>query len=78
MPLYEYICQECNSDFELLVRGQEEAQCPGCGSRTLEKQFSVVAAHSSSSRSLPVCSPEPRPSGGCGLPQCGQGGCTMD
>ncbi|MEQ8790139.1 MAG: zinc ribbon domain-containing protein [Pirellulaceae bacterium] len=76
MPIYEYTCCKCRSDFELLVRGDEQPVCPSCGGQRLEKQFSVVAAHSANSRSLPVC-PPPSP-GGCGLPQCGSGGCQFD
>lgn len=76
MPIYEYTCRGCRRDFELLVRGDEQPECPTCGSHELEKQFSVVAAHSANSRSLPVCQP-PSP-GGCGLPQCGMGGCQFD
>jgi hypothetical protein len=33
----------------------------------------VPAAHTQTSRDLPMC--HPAPSGGCGLPQCGMGGC---
>jgi putative FmdB family regulatory protein len=75
MPLYEYTCQKCHSDFELLIRGSEQPKCPDCGSAKLEKHFSVPAAHTRGSSSLPVCSPES--AGGCGLPQCGMGGCQM-
>jgi putative FmdB family regulatory protein len=74
MPIYEYTCQGCSSDFELLVRGQEQPECPDCGGHRLEKKLSVPAAHVSSGASLPVCAP-PSPGGGCGLPQCGSGGC---
>ncbi len=73
MPLYEYACQACHADFELLIRGADEPVCPTCGSRELAKQFSVPAAHTAGSSSLPVCGP-PSPAG-CGLPQCGQGIC---
>lgn len=75
MPIYEYSCDECEADFELLVRGAEQAECPSCGSQKLAKQFSVPAAHSASGNSLPVCD-TPMPGGGCGLPQCGQGRCA--
>ena len=77
MPIYEYVCRECQSEFELLVRNQEQAKCPNCASETLEKQFSVIASPSVKSNSLPVCSPLPS-AGGCGLPQCGQGRCQFD
>jgi putative FmdB family regulatory protein len=74
MPLYEYTCTSCDSEFELLVRGSETPRCPECDSPKLEKHLSVPAAHSvGSSRDLPVC--HPTPSAGCGLPQCGMGGC---
>jgi putative FmdB family regulatory protein len=75
MPLYEYHCRSCSSDFELLVRASEEPHCPECDSKKLEKLLSVPAAHTAGSRDLPVC--HPTPSGGCGLPQCGMGGCGM-
>jgi putative FmdB family regulatory protein len=75
MPLYEYSCGKCRSEFELLVRGKETPSCPNCGSESLRQQLSVVAAHSASARDLPICS---TPSaGGCGLPQCGMGRCAM-
>ena len=41
MPLFEFICQECQAKFELLVRIQEkEHQCPQCYSRNIKKKFS--------------------------------------
>lgn len=77
MPIYEYTCGKCRQDFELLIRGTEQAECPQCGSRKLEKHFSVVAAHTQQRASLPICS-TPSPGGGCGLPQCGGGHCAME
>jgi putative FmdB family regulatory protein len=77
MPIYEYTCDRCQTGFELLIRGEEQPECPTCGSRQLEKQLSVPAAHTGSSASLPVCS-TPLPGGGCGLPQCGQGRCGLE
>ena len=75
MPLYEYVCRKCDAPFELLIRSNEQPHCPQCGSKQLDKRFSVPAAHTRGASSLPVCSPEP--TGGCGLPQCGMGGCQM-
>lgn len=74
MPIYEYRCSTCDSDFEHLTRSYEEPSCPQCGTREVEKQLSVPAAHTSGSRSLPICegpSPSPCGRGGCGLPECG-------
>ena len=74
MPIYEYTCQGCQRDFEVLLRGGDTATCPSCGGKRLEKKFSVPAAHvQNGSNSLPICN-TPR-EGSCGLPQCGMGGC---
>lgn len=75
MPLYEYTCQKCKSDVELLIRGDEQPECPECGSTRLEKQLSVPAAHVAGDSALPVC--PPCGEGGCGMPPCASGGCPM-
>ena len=77
MPLYEYACRKCDHEFELLIRGNEQPECPTCHSTRLEKLLSVPAGHTASSKSLPMCG-LPLPSGGCGLPQCGMGACGME
>jgi putative FmdB family regulatory protein len=76
MPLYEYHCRDCTTQFELLVRGQEIPHCPRCDSDRLEKQLSACATPGKAGTELPMC--EPRLPVGCGLPQCGMGGCAMD
>ena len=43
MPIYEYGCRQCGARFEVLVRGQETPQCPGCQSADLEKALSTFA-----------------------------------
>jgi len=75
MPLYEYHCPDCNHDFEALVRSDERAECPTCGTKKLEKLLSVPAAHvaGSSSASLPMSAPAP--GGFCGRGTCGMPGC---
>lgn len=74
MPLFEYHCQTCEHEAEILVRGQEKPACPACGSDQLEKLLSVPAAHTTGSKS--AGSSLPMMGGGCGLPQCGQGRCA--
>jgi len=46
MPLFEYRCQTCSSEFELLVRGGDVPACPSCGSASLEKLLSLFAVSS--------------------------------
>jgi putative FmdB family regulatory protein len=46
MPIYEFVCMECEHHFEELMRLDEEApSCPECGSPRSNRQFSVFAAH---------------------------------
>ena len=73
MPIYEYKCQDCGTKFEKLVRRSEgpELECPSCGQKHLEQEFSTFAAHSagpSHKSEAPMC-----PSGGaCSNPgMCG-------
>ena len=67
MPLYEFICQDCDSQTELLVQGSQQPACPKCGSAELTKLLSVVAApgRDASAGNLPQ-----RAGGSCG-PSCG-------
>jgi len=75
MPIFEYVCKECQHEFEALVFGKQKAECPKCQSKKLEPQLSVfaVAAKSgpTSRRSLPA-----GPCGSCGDPR-GPGACSM-
>ncbi len=70
MPLYEFHCQKCGSDSELLVRSsdwQGQAKCPACGSARLEKKFSTFAASvPAGAGAVPSCSGTPSSCGMCG------------
>jgi len=43
MPIYEYHCSGCGTDFELLVRGGTIVKCPSCEARKVERRISVPA-----------------------------------
>jgi putative FmdB family regulatory protein len=45
MPIYEYVCMECESHFEELVRNGADPDCPDCGASNVRRQLSVFAAH---------------------------------
>ena len=73
MPIYEYVCQQCNHEFETLIRGAETPACAACGSQKLKKLLSVPAAHSAAAdiHGCPMPGgPDMCGRGGCGLPQC--------
>ena len=76
MPIFEYICQECQHEFETLVFGRDKAKCPKCQSQKLNPQLSVFAmstkgmpAKSSANTSAGAC-------GSCGDPR-GPGACSL-
>jgi putative FmdB family regulatory protein len=72
MPIYEYVCMQCESHFEELVRNGEQPDCPDCGHSDVRKQLSVFSAHGSSSQTSFGGESAPR-SGGCCGGSCGCG-----
>jgi len=77
MPIYEYVCTDCDVKFEKLVRRWgEEVQCPSCQSASVDKQLSTFAVASAGGSTEPFsgCG---RSDGGCGAPACGGVGCGM-
>jgi len=64
MPVYEYLCPECEYRFEELIKSitsKKRVDCPKCGYKDVSRQLSVVAAPQSQSSS-----PKPGvPAGGC-------------
>jgi len=40
MPIYEYICEKCGNEFELLIFKDEEPECPSCGGKSPKKKMS--------------------------------------
>ncbi|MCW2273864.1 zinc ribbon domain-containing protein [Rhodoblastus acidophilus] len=43
MPLYSFHCSACDAESELLMRSDEAAICPACGSDKMERLPSWVA-----------------------------------
>jgi putative FmdB family regulatory protein len=41
MPIYEYKCTQCNEEFEMLVFGNKNVDCPKCMSPEVKKKLSV-------------------------------------
>jgi putative FmdB family regulatory protein len=69
MPIYEFHCEKCGKDSELLVRSSDwkNSECPHCGSKKLAKKFSTFA-------STGAATPAGKPGGGGGH-SCGGGMC---
>ncbi len=56
MPIYEYICLNCGTDFEKLVLKTDspavrEVKCPVCGKAEVEEKISPCASFSKDSPS---------------------------
>jgi putative FmdB family regulatory protein len=52
MPIFEFLCQECGTPFEELLRSSDaidEVICPSCSSRQVTKLISTFAPQVSGS-----------------------------
>ena len=69
MPIYEFHCEKCERDSEILVRTRDwkGTRCPHCGSAKLSKKFSTFASAQADHGSAP--------SSGNGGGHCCGGGC---
>jgi putative FmdB family regulatory protein len=77
MPIFEYVCKECQHEFEALVFGRQKAECPKCQSRKLEPQLSVfaVSAKSGATNQSSMAAAS-GPCGSCGDAR-GPGACSL-
>ena len=71
MPIYEYVCSDCEYKFELLrplSQAGETASCPRCH-KTAERKLSTFACFSTDESGLtsPVGG---NPCASCGTPSC--------
>jgi len=74
MPIFEYVCRDCNHRFELLIQGSMQATCPQCRSGNPEKQFSAFGVGATESWAT---SSGGGACGSCGDPR-GPGACSMN
>ena len=73
MPIYEYLCDECDTRFEkIVINKQQEIACPKCASKKASIQLSVFAAANGGSNGSSAKS-STSSSGGGG--SCCGGGC---
>jgi len=47
MPIFDFRCDDCGADFELLLLKGEEPTCPACESARVTKQLSLPRVKSS-------------------------------
>jgi putative FmdB family regulatory protein len=65
MPLYDFVCQECEHSFETLVRNGQSVSCPKCKSEQVQRMLPLPARPPSESASSPAsaCRSEGPPCG---------------
>jgi putative FmdB family regulatory protein len=74
MPIYEYVCDDCETHFEkIVINKQQEISCPKCASKKATIQLSVFATAGNGGSSSPSGSTSGSSSGGGG--SCCGGGC---
>jgi putative FmdB family regulatory protein len=72
MPIFEYVCLNCDHEFEALVYGEQKAECPKCQGKKLAPQLSTFSVASKATASS---APRSAPCGSCGDPG-GPGACS--
>jgi putative FmdB family regulatory protein len=73
MPIYEYHCTACGTDFEKLVFGPHpEVACSACGSKKTDKRMSRFGMGRSSGNGAPAASS----SAGSGCGGCSSSSCA--
>jgi len=71
MPIYEYVCDDCQTHFEKIVfNKKQEIACPSCASKKNSIQLSVFSSANGAANGASSKSFTPSGGGGC----CG-GGC---
>jgi putative FmdB family regulatory protein len=73
MPIYEYRCEECGTQFEeltLSANGNYAVACRACTSRRVTRLLSAFAVHTAEA----PAAPEAGPCGACGASQRGMCG----
>ena len=74
MPIFEYVCRDCDHSFETLVTRDRQPVCPACHGQSLEKQLSVFAVSAKSDAAPAIAA---GPCGTCGDPR-GAGSCRLN
>ena len=66
MPIYEYRCNACSEEFEKLVFGNKDVDCPKCSSLDVKKKMSTFG----------MSGVEKPSAGSSGCTSCSKGTCS--
>jgi len=76
MPIFEYLCRECDHHFEAIVLSAQKPKCPKCDSKRLEQQLSSFAVGGERPTAIADQGASTGAYGSCGDPR-GPGACSM-
>ncbi|HEQ71883.1 MAG TPA: zinc ribbon domain-containing protein [Spirochaetia bacterium] len=77
MPIFEYACPACRTEFEILIKKDGKALCPSCGNDEPVKKLSLFATARSAASAIPGSAPDCASAcqgfaaGSCGSGLCG-------
>lgn len=76
MPIYEYVCEDCDTRFERIVlNNRQEIACPKCASKKAAIQLSVFATTTGNGSGASSKSSSSFSGGNSGGGSCCGGGC---
>ncbi len=71
MPIYEYGCEACGREFEVLIlRPSQAVACPSCGGANLQRRISSCGLKSGRSAGEPASTPARSGCGTCTSRHC--------
>jgi putative FmdB family regulatory protein len=72
MPIYEYVCDDCGTEYERIVlNSTTKVTCPKCAGTKSTMQLSVFAAHGNGTKASGGSSSSGPSGGGCCGGACG-------
>ena len=78
MPLYAYHCDDCDKEFETLVRSNDQPACPKCESTKLTRMLSLIATPARGGATASPMSCGPADGASCGADNCCFAGAGAD
>ncbi|MCI4626336.1 MAG: hypothetical protein L3V56_10295 [Candidatus Magnetoovum sp. WYHC-5] len=72
MPIFEYKCEDCSVDCEILVLNSNTVKCPECGSQRMKKKLSLFGMSSAGKHTAGGVSA----SSSSGCSSCTKGSCS--
>ena len=70
MPIYEYVCNDCNTYFEEIVLKEEKIRCPKCNGQNTKRLLSICRTKVSGGEDSSMTSSSSSSCAGCSGGNC--------